>query len=149
MAAVTATGTRQFLVFRLDDEEFGVDIRKITTIVEKSMSITRVPNTPDFIKGVINLRGEIIPVIDSRIKFGMPPVSYEEDARIIIIKLEDIIAGIIVEQVAEVIELNEENIENAANIGGSLSMDYISGIGKTDGRIVTILNLEKLISLNN
>jgi len=149
MAAVTATGTRQFLVFRLDDEEFGVDIRKITTIVEKSMSITRVPNTPDFIKGVINLRGEIIPVIDSRIKFGMPPVSYEEDARIIIIKLEDIIAGIIVEQVAEVIELNEENIENAANIGGSLSMDYISGIGKADGRIVTILNLEKLISLNN
>ena len=149
MAAGTATGTKQFLVFRLDDEEFGVDIRKITTIIEKNLFITRVPNTPDFIKGVINLRGEIIPVIDSRIRFGMPSVPYTEDARIIIIKLEDIAAGIIVDRVAEVIELNEENIGNAVNITGSLSEDYISGIGKLDNRIVTILNLEKLIGLNN
>ncbi len=138
---------RKHLVFRLNDNEFGIDINKITTIIEKDMNIARVPKLPSYLKGVINLRGEIIPVISLRNRFGLPDDVYDEDTRIIIIKLEDFSAGIIVDSVAEVIELTEETTENIANITGEHSIDYITGVGKVNDRIITLLNLEKLISL--
>lgn len=141
------TEARKHLVFRLNDNEFGIDINKITTIIEKDMNIARVPKLPSYLKGVINLRGEIIPVISLRNRFGLPDDVYDEDTRIIIIKLEDFSAGIIVDSVAEVIELTEETTENIANITGEHSIDYITGVGKVNDRIITLLNLEKLISL--
>ncbi len=147
MADQTISEARKFLIFRLSNEEYGIDIHKITTIIEKDMSIARVPKLPVFISGVINLRGEIIPVISLRLKFGMAEDVYDPDTRIVIIKLDEISAGLIVDSVAEVIELDEESTESMANISGELSMDYITGVGKSDGRIITLLNLEKLISL--
>jgi len=147
MEEALMSDTRQFLVFKLDKEEYGIDIRKITTIIEKDMVIARVPDTPDFIKGVINLRGEIIPIMDLREKFNLSPVEYTEDTRIIIIKIEDMIVGIIVDAVAEVIQLADDSIENVSSFSNELSMDYISGVGKIENRIVTILKLEKLISI--
>lgn len=141
--------TRKHLVFRLNNNEFGIDINKITTIIEKDMNIARVPKLPAYLKGVINLRGEIIPVISLRNRFGLPDDVYDEDTRIIIIKLEDFSAGIIVDSVAEVIELSDETTENIANITGEHSADYITGVGKVNDRIITLLNLEKLISLED
>ena len=139
---------KKFLVFKLGDEEYGVDIHKITTIIEKDMNIARVPKTPRFIKGVINLRGEIIPIMSIRLKFGMPDDMFKEESRIIIVKLDDLSVGIIVDSVAEVLELNEEATESIANIAGELSLDYITGVGKADGRIITLLNLENLLTFN-
>jgi purine-binding chemotaxis protein CheW len=139
---------RKFLVFRLSTEEYGIDIQKITTIIEKDMNIARVPKTPDFMKGVINLRGEIIPVINLRRRFGLADGEDTEETRIIIVKYDEIVVGLIVDSVAEVVELGDDSIENITNIAGNLSLDYIMGVGKVEGRIITLLNLEKLISLS-
>lgn len=149
MDEIMMTDLKKYLVFRLGNEEYGIDIQKITTIIEKDMSIARVPRTPAFLKGVINLRGEIIPVIHLRIKFGLPEIQDTEETRIIIVKLEEIAVGLIVDAVAEVVELGEDSIENVTNFGDVLSAEYLYGVGKIDGRIVTLLNLEKLVSLSD
>lgn len=149
MADHDVNEVKKFLIFKLGNEEYGIDIHKITTIIEKEMSIARVPGTPLFMKGVINLRGEIIPVMSLRLKFGLTEDTYSDDTRIIIIKLDEISVGIIVDSVAEVLELDEESTESIANIAGDLSLDYLTGVGKANGRIITLLNLEKLITLND
>ncbi|HEX2944691.1 MAG TPA: chemotaxis protein CheW [Clostridia bacterium] len=149
MADQKISEAKKYLIFNLGNEEYGIDIHKITTIIEKDMNIARVPKLPVFIRGVINLRGEIIPVISLRLKFGMDEDVYNTDTRIVIIKLDEISAGLIVDSVAEVIELDEESTESIANISGELSMDFITGVGKSNGRIITLLNLEKLVSLED
>ena len=146
MEGTSRADTRQFVVFKLGNEEYGIDIQKVTTI-EKMMTIARVPRTPDFIKGVINLRGEIIPIIDLREKFSLSKTEETEDTRIIIIKIEEISAGMIVDAVAEVLHLPEDSMENITNFSNDLSMDFILGVGKLEDRIVTLLNLEKLIKV--
>lgn len=135
--------SRKYVVFKLGKEDYGLDIQKVTTI-ERIMTAARVPKTPDFIKGVINLRGEIIPIMDLRAKFGLPPVEETDETRIIILKFDEITFGIIVDEVDEVLDLTEESIENVSSFTNDLSMDYIYGVGKVDDRIVTLLNLEKL-----
>lgn len=147
MAELNLSEARKHLVFKLNNNEFGIDINRITTIIEKDMNIARVPKLPAYLKGVINLRGEIIPVISLRCRFGLADDVYDEDTRIIIIKLDEFTAGIIVDSVAEVVELNEDTTENIANITGEHSLDYITGVGKINDRIITLLNLEKLITL--
>ncbi|MGI6778692.1 MAG: chemotaxis protein CheW [Acetivibrionales bacterium] len=149
MEASVGTDSRQYLVFKLGNEEYGLDIRKVTTIIEKNMIIARVPQTPDFIKGVINLRGEIIPVMDLRKRFDLPQVDDTEDTRIIIIKVEEIALGLIVDSVSEVIELSDDSIENIASFSNELSMDYVFGAAKLQNRIVTLINLDKLIILQD
>lgn len=136
---------KQFVVFKLGKEEYGIDIQKVTTI-ERMMTIARVPKTPEAVKGVINLRGEIIPILDLREKFRLPAVEETEDTRITIINVDEISVGLIVDSVAEVLQFTEDSIENIANFNGDLSMDYILGVGKVDNRIITLLNLDKLIA---
>jgi len=147
MAAEKNMDDRQFLVFRIDNQEYGVDIQKVTTIIEKDMSIARVPKTPDFIKGVINLRGEIIPVMSIRKRFNFPEVEDTEETRIVVLKTDEIIIGIIVDAVAEVVRLSDDAIENITTLSNDVVMDYISGVGKINDRIVTIINIEKLIDI--
>ena len=136
----------QLVTFKLGDEEFGVDILRVQEI-NKMMNITKIPNAPEFVEGVINLRGEIIPVIELRKRFNLPSITDTENTRIIIIRIEDVIVGLIVDEVVEVVMLDDDDIESLANFSNDFSMDYISGAGKVDGRIVTILKLEKLISI--
>jgi purine-binding chemotaxis protein CheW len=147
MAENNVSEAKKYLVFKLDNEEYGLDISKITTIIEKNMNITRVPKQPVFLKGVINLRGEIIPVLSLRLRFGLADDVYNEETRIIIIKLDEISAGLIVDSVAEVVELNEETTESISNVTGEHSLEYLNGVGKLDGRIITLLNLEKIVTL--
>lgn len=147
MADNILTEAKRYLVFKIGDEEYGIDIRKITTIIEKDMEIARVPKLPIFLKGVINLRGEIIPVMSLRLKFGLSEDTYGPDTRIIIVSSDEILAGLIVDSVAEVVEFDDESIESITNIAGDLSLDYIASVGKAEGKIVTLLNLERLISL--
>ncbi|MFZ5987417.1 MAG: chemotaxis protein CheW [Bacillota bacterium] len=139
--------SRQYVIFKLGKEDYGLDIQKVTTI-EKIMPAARVPKTPNYIKGVINLRGEIVPVMDLRTKFNLPAVEETEETRIIILKFNEISFGVIVDEVDEVLQLTEESIENVSNFSNDVSMDYILGVGKVDDRIVTLLNLEKLSDIN-
>lgn len=139
---------KQYVVFLLGKENYGVEIHSVTTI-EKMLPYARVPKTPDYIKGVINLRGEIVPIMDIRTRFGIEISEETEETRVIIIKINDISLGIIVDEVDEVLDLNEEAIENVANFTNDLSMDYILGVGKIDGKIVTLLNIEKLADISN
>jgi purine-binding chemotaxis protein CheW len=138
---------KKYLIFKIGNEEYGIDIHKITTIIEKDMNIARVPKTPLFLKGVINLRGEIIPIMSLRIRFGQPDDIFTEDSRIVIVKFDEISVGLIVDAVIEVLELDEEATESIANIAGEISLDYITGVGKANGRIITLLNLDKLVTL--
>jgi purine-binding chemotaxis protein CheW len=146
MADLHEFETKQYIVFSLGEERFGIDSLNITTI-DRMKTITRVPKTPSFIKGVINLRGDIIPVMDLREKFKLPTIEETEETRIIILKLEEISIGVIVDQVLQTIQLGGNSIENASSLINSGAADYIYGIGKVGGEIVTLLNFEKLIKI--
>ncbi|MCX7772495.1 MAG: chemotaxis protein CheW [Clostridia bacterium] len=137
--------TRQFVVFKVADQEFGADIHKVS-IIEKAMNITRVPTTPPYLKGVVNLRGEIIPILNMRLKFGLEEREADDDTRIIMFKFNDVTVGVVVDAVAEVIALKDSDIESVTSITNDRTLDYIIGIGKVEGRLVTLLNIEKLIT---
>lgn len=135
---------QQFIVFKLDAQLFGIDIQNVQ-IIEKIKPIMRVPKTPDCVKGVMNLRGEIIPVVNLREQFELPQLDYTDKTRIIIVKLEDAMVGIIVDEVKEVIEIAQEQIEAVQNIQGKMKTNHILGVGKVDENIVTLLNLSNII----
>lgn len=144
MEQITDLDAAQYVIFSLDKEEFGVDIHSITTI-ERIVDITRVPRTPEYVRGVMSLRGEIIPVIDLRKRFGLPKVDETEDTRIIIFKVEEIIVGMVVDAVTEVVVIAPDEIESVGSIANDHLATYIYGVGKINDRIVTLLNLESLI----
>lgn len=136
----------QLVVFKLDKEEYGVNILQVQEI-KRMTEITRVPHTPDYIKGVINLRGSVLPVIDLKNRLVLPAGEYSDDTRIIIVKVEDISVGIVVDAVSEVMTINSETIEPAQSVVGGVSANYLNGVGKLDNRLIVLLNLEALIGL--
>jgi len=141
-----AKTSNQYVIFRMNNEEYGIDIQKVTTI-EKLLAVTRVPHAPEAVRGVINLRGEIIPVIELAQKLHLGNYTYSDDTRIIIFKIEELSVGFIVDEVAEVLTISEENIENITQVSNDVAIDYILGIGKIKGKIVTLLNIDKLVLL--
>ena len=139
-------GMRQFVILKLDTQLYGVDIQNVQ-IIERVKSIMRVPKTPEWIKGVMNLRGEILPVIDIRMQFDMPPKANDENTRIIIVKIEDTMVGLIVDSVKEVVDLQETSIEQVQNLQGKMNNKHIQGVAKmkTNGDIVTLLHLKNIV----
>lgn len=135
---------KQYIVVSIGNEQYGIDIQYIDNIV-RMQRITRVPKAQNYFKGVINLRGEIIPVMSMRLKFGLDDDVYTGTTRIIIIKLEQYPIGIIVDEVKEVIEIEDTQVEVVQNIQGKMKTSHISGVGKVDGNIVTLLNLNNII----
>ncbi len=149
MANYSIQGTRRYLGLKLGTEEYGIEILKITTIIEKKMDITRVPNTPFYIKGVINLRGEIIPIMSLRQRFGLADDVFGEDTRIIIINIDEMSVGLIADSVTEVLGINDEMIDNVGNIASEVSNEFLLGIARYNGRIINLLNLENLVALES
>jgi purine-binding chemotaxis protein CheW len=147
---LSATETRnrdragKYLTFELNDTEFGIEILKVVEIL-KMVEITKVPMWPDFACGTINLRGRVIPVVDLRQKFGLPGVEATEKTCTVVVELCDDQIGIVVEAVNEVREINQENIADSPNIGGTVNSDFILGMGKTDTNTILLLNLEKIL----
>jgi len=139
----------KFLQFELDGEYYGVDILKVREI-NGMMDITAVPQTPIFMKGLINLRGKVVPVIDLRLKFGLSEAEYDERTSIIVIEFKSIHGqvqmGIVVDTVSEVVNIPAENIESAPNFGASLKSEYIKGMAKTKGRVVIILDIDLILT---
>ena len=131
---------KQFVAFKVGDQEYGADIHKVS-IIEKTLTTARVPTTPDYIKGVVNLRGEIVTVMSLRLKFGLPEIEEDDDTRTVIFKFNEALLGIIVDAVDEVISLKESDIESVTQITNDRSLDYILGIAKVEGRLITLLNI--------
>lgn len=134
----------QYVLFKLDNEYYGIDILQVQTI-EKVMNITRVPRALDYVEGVINLRGEIVPIINLRKRFNLSEMEFNEESRIIIVSIEDIVIGLLVDGSSEVLQLASEEIDDVSNITDSIRNDYIKGIGKKNNRIIILLNLKKVL----
>lgn len=139
-----AENIRQFVEFRIGEEEYGIDILQVKTI-ERMMPITRVPKAPNFVEGVINLRGEIVPVIDLKKRFDLPSGETTDNTRIIIVSVDDITVGMIVDSATEVVQLTQDAIEPAPPITGSIDSNYLDGVGKIEGRLLILLNVAKLL----
>jgi purine-binding chemotaxis protein CheW len=139
-----ATGGK-FLTFFLAGEEYGVEILKVQEIIGL-MPITRVPGTPGFMRGVINLRGKVIPIADLRAKFEMPPAEATGETCIIVAHVRGIEMGIIVDRVSEVVDIGCRDIEAAPSFGADVNTDYILGIGKSQGRVRILLDIDRVLS---
>lgn len=141
--------TSQHLTFTLGKEIFALDISSVREVLELT-PITKIPRTPDFMRGVINLRGHAVPVMDMRLKFGMPHVPPTVDTCIIIVEVafegERIVMGGLVDSVREVFEITPEAMEEPPRLGTSINTDYIRGIGKQDGEFVIVLEIDRLFS---
>jgi purine-binding chemotaxis protein CheW len=138
--------SKQLVIFKLGDEEFGVDILQVREIEKLDQQVTRVPKSPSFVEGVINLRGEIIPIVDLRKRFGLVVRQTSNEARIIIVDIEDGQVGMVVDSVVEVARINVSAIETAPPITKGVDAYFLSGVAKINGRLVILLNLERALS---
>ncbi|NLM44583.1 MAG: chemotaxis protein CheW [Clostridiales bacterium] len=135
----------QFVVFKLGKEEYGVNIMQVKEIVTYKEP-TRVPNTPDFIEGIINLRGQIIPIVSLKKRFKISGESINDETRIIVMNVDSKQVGFIVDAASEVKTISEDDIENAPDIVAGIERKYITGIGKMGEKILILLDLDKLFS---
>jgi len=134
----------QLVSFLLEDVEYGIDILSVHEIM-RMPEITRLPNTPSFIKGVINLRGNVIPVVDVRDRFGFPLAEITELTRIIVIETNDKLVGLLVDNVYQVVRLPDSNIDPPADLIEGVSEEFIKGIGRLKNRLIIILNLDNML----
>ncbi len=141
----TGGGSRELLTFTLGKEEYGIDILKVQEIRGYD-AVTTIANSPEFIKGVINLRGIIVPIIDMRIKFSLGNVTYNELTVVIILNVAKRVMGIVVDGVSDVIALTPDQIKAAPEFSASLDMQYITGVGTVDHRMIIVMDIEKLMT---
>jgi len=138
----------KYLTFTLADEEYGIGILKIKEIIGM-MPVTSVPQTPDFVKGVINLRGKVIPVMDLRLRFGMAAIDYTDRTCIIVVEIAGesgkVMIGIVVDTVSEVLNIKAEEIEEAPAFGTKLDTDYILGMAKMEGGVKILLDIDRVL----
>jgi purine-binding chemotaxis protein CheW len=135
----------EFLTFTLGKEEYGIDILKVQEI-RGYEAVTKIANTPEFIKGVVNLRGTIVPIVDLRIKFNLGSVEYNQFTVVIILNMKGRIVGIVVDSVSDVIALANEQIRAAPEFSGELESDYITGLGTVNDRMLILVDIEKLMT---
>ena len=135
----------KLIVFKLGREEYGLDILRVQEI-KRLMKITRVPSTPSFIKGVINLRGSVLPVIDLRTRLNLPENELTDAARIVVVLINENIVGFIVDEVVEVTTMSRENVEAANSLSSGISAEYFSGIAKAENRLFILLNPENIVN---
>ena len=133
------------IVFRLVDEEYGVEVNQVRSI-EKMQNITRVPRTPDFVKGVINLRGVVTPIIDLKTRFDLGEEGYTDSTRIIIVAVDDMEVGLIVDAANDVIDIPVDVIELPPAVVGGIKATYLRGVAKLQERLLIMLNLDKVLS---
>ncbi|HUW50127.1 MAG TPA: chemotaxis protein CheW [Sulfuricella sp.] len=141
---VTA-GVNEFLTFTLGHEEYGMEITKVQEIRGYD-AVTKLANTPDFLKGITNLRGIIVPIIDMRIKFNMEHAEYNDLTVVIIINVAHRVVGMVVDGVSDVITLSQDQVKPAPEFGGAIDTKYVMGIGAVDDRMLILVDIEKLMS---
>ena len=145
----TTITTGKYLTFTLKEEEYGIGILKVKEIIGM-MPVTSVPRTPEFVKGVINLRGKVIPVVDLRLKFSMESIDYTDRTCIIVVEIDSeaatVLIGIVVDAVSEVLNIKEDEIEDAPQFGTALDTNYILGMAKMEGGVKILLDIDQVLS---
>jgi purine-binding chemotaxis protein CheW len=134
----------QLVSFNIGQEEFGLDIQRIQEI-NRMVEITRVPNSPEFVSGVINLRGKVIPIIDLRKRFGFPPKESDRSTRIIVVELGDMVVGFVVDAVSEVLRIPKSITEPPPPIVAGIGSEYITAVAKLENRLLILLDLERIL----
>jgi purine-binding chemotaxis protein CheW len=151
MSTAEMTETTQYLTYKLGEEVFALDISKVREVLDFT-TVTKVPRTPEFMRGVINLRGSVVPVVDLRLKFGMSATEKTVNTCVIIVEVtvdgETTVLGALADSVQEVIDLGQGQIEPAPRIGTKLNTDFIKGMGKQDERFIIILDIDKVFSVD-
>jgi purine-binding chemotaxis protein CheW len=137
----------QLVIFKLGNEHYGVNIAAVESII-KLQDITSVPRAPEFVEGVTNLRGTVLPVIDLRRRFGLPPEENTKDTRIVVIEMNGSVVGMIVDAVTEVLRISQEAIEPPSPLVTTIDSAFITGIAKVAGRLVILLDLSKIFSIH-
>jgi len=145
VVVLAPAGTDEFLTFRLGEEEYGIDILKVREI-RRYDAVTRVASAPAFIKGVINLRGTIVPIVDLRIMLGIGKAEYDEFTVVVVVDIAGRMIGVVVDTVSDVLALSKDMIHPATKIRESLSAEYLSGVGSYDGRTIVLVDIEKLLA---
>ena len=139
------SGLLQLVTFHLGEEEFAVDILNIQGI-NRMVQVTRVPKSPEFVEGIINLRGQVIPIIDLRKRLNMPHKEYDKQTRFIVVEIHKLVTGFIVDNVNEVLRIDRNVTEAAPSLISNVSNDFITGIAKLEDRLITLLDLDKILS---
>ena len=145
MAETSKAGESQLVVFVMESEEFACGINNVREVL-KMIRVTPLPRSLDFVEGVINMRGEVIPVIDLRKRFGLPEAERTDESRIIIVEVEEYMVGLIVDSVREVLSLPDQQIQEAPSQVAGGKTDLIKGVGKVDGRMLIILDLTRILT---
>ena len=147
--STTRASAGKYLTFALANEEYGLEILKVREIIGY-IDVTAVPQTPHYVKGVVNLRGQVIPVVDIRTLFGMEPKEITDETCIIVVEINQakraFNTGVIVDKVSEVLDIAGENIEEAPQLGDSLDTDFILGMGKVNNSVKILLNIDKVLN---
>ncbi len=141
----SSTHAGKYLTFVTGDEEYGIEILRVREIIGV-MDITTVPQTPDYMKGVINLRGKVIPVIDLRLKFSMQEEKYTQETCVIVVEVNNTQIGIIVDSVSEVVNISSSEIEETPPFGQGIDTSFMMGMGKVKEKIIILLNIEAVLS---
>lgn len=141
----SSTNTK-YVIFKMNDEQYGIDIVNVKSI-ERIQSFTRIPNSPMYVKGVINLRGEVVPIIDLRLRFQLPYKELDSNSRIIIVFVNDMEIGLLVDSSSEVIEISSQDIDNPPAIKDSITEGFIKGIGKKDDKLIILIDIEKVVGI--
>ncbi len=134
----------KYVIFKLNSEYYGVNIKSVIAI-ENMENVTRIPNSPDYVKGVINLRGEVITLIDLREKLNVSRNEEPTDSRVIVVSTEEVVAGLVVDTSSEVIDINPQDIDNIDEDEENATLMYAQGIAKVDGRLIILLELTKIL----
>lgn len=149
MSITAISETRQYLTFKLSDEIFALDVAQVREILDFT-TITKIPRTPEFMRGVINLRGSVVPVVDMRLKFGLTQTERTVNTCIVVVEIsiddDTTVLGALVDSVQEVFELEPNQIEPAPRIGTRVRTEFIKGMGKRDGDFIMILDIDKVFS---
>ena len=138
-------GVLEALAFKLGNEEYGIKILKVQEI-RGYESVTRIASAPEHVKGVVNLRGTIVPIVDMRIKFNLGTPTYNQFTVVIILNIQDRVVGMVVDSVSDVISLTAEQIKPAPDMGGALNTDYLIGLGTVDERMIILVDIDRLMS---
>jgi purine-binding chemotaxis protein CheW len=138
------TEGNQFLTFQLGEELYGVDILRVQEI-KGYTTVTKIPNTPDYIKGVLNLRGTIVPIVELRTTFGMPTIEYTMFTVIVVVVVRDRIMGLVVDSVSDVLNISKKDIQAPPEFGTKVDVSVLSGIGKSGDKLVSLLDIDRLL----
>lgn len=143
--AVSDEDERQFLTFVLGDEHYGINILKVQEI-KGYTEVTRIPNTPDYVKGVLNLRGTIVPIVNLRMKFGMEQIDHTAFTVIVVVVVRDRVMGMIVDAVSDVLTISPNEVKPPPSLGTKVDTSFIDGIGTTGDRLVTLLDIDRVLT---